>query len=80
MFCCTDDFLNYNKQLFDGMGNPVRHIHRTGTFKVEGNIIHLNFNDGQPPYKMEYKKVDGDWCVVDENGNVFIWDDPAKRK
>ena len=22
-----DDFLNYNKQLFDGMGNPVRNIH-----------------------------------------------------
>lgn len=74
-----DNYLNYTKQIFDGMGNPVRNIHRTGTFTVEGNTINCNFNDGQPPYKLEYKKVDGDWSVVDENGETFIWDDPAKR-
>lgn len=76
----SDNFLNYNHQVMDAYGSPVRHIHRTGTFSVDGNTIKCNFNDGQPPYKLEYKKVDGDWCVVDDNGNVFIWDDPAKRK
>lgn len=74
-----DDLLNYEKQLFDGMGNPLRHIHRTGTFKVEGNNIQCNFDDGQAPFKLEYKKINGEWSIVDENGEVFIWDDPAKR-
>lgn len=75
----ADNYLNYSKLVFDRMGNPVRNIHRTGTFTVNGNTINCNFNDGQPPYKLEYKKVNGEWCVVDENGQAFIWDDPAKR-
>lgn len=75
-----DNFLNYNHQIFDAYGSPIRHIHREGTFTIDGNIINSKFNDGEPPYKLEYKKVDGEWSVLDENGNVFIWDDPVKRK
>ncbi|HAN37486.1 MAG TPA: hypothetical protein DCQ29_01170 [Chitinophagaceae bacterium] len=75
----SDNFLNYN-QIFYDHGSPVGHIHRTGIFSIDGSTINSNFSDGQPPYKLEYKKVDGEWCVVDGSGNIFVWDDPAKRE
>lgn len=75
-----DNFLNYNKQIFDANGTPVRHIHRTGTFTIDGNTINCKFNDGQPPYKLEYENVDGKWCIIEQDGQILIWDDPEKRK
>lgn len=75
------NFFNYSKQFFDGFGNPLRAVHRTGTFSVEGNTIHCNFSDGKPPYEMKYQNSNGNWYVIDEyNNTAFYWDDPAKRK
>ncbi|PZP43423.1 MAG: hypothetical protein DI598_15800 [Pseudopedobacter saltans] len=76
-----ENFLNFNRQYFDGYGNPTRHVHRTGTYSVKGNIVKCNFDDEQPPYELQYKRINGEWCIIDEDDNLlFIWDNPAKRK
>ncbi|PZF72586.1 hypothetical protein [Taibaiella soli] len=76
-----DNFLNYNQIFFDGMGNPINSIHRTGTFTMDGKkTVRCSFNDGMPPYELQYGKVDGRWCISDGSGNLFYYDDPKQRK
>ena len=76
----ADNFLNYGWEYLDGNGNAIRNIRRTGHFTVSGNTINCFFNDGQPPYKIEYKQNNSGGCIVDESGQVWSWDDPSKRK
>lgn len=72
--------LYYFKLVKDSYGKIVGNIKRAGTFSVDGKTINCSFDDGQLPYKLDYKKVDGKRCVVDETGNVFNFDDPDDPK
>ena len=69
---------HYHQQLFNNVGYPINHIHKMGYYTLNGNQVTFNFDEGQT-YQLEFKKIDGENCLIDVNGEVLIWDDPAKR-
>jgi len=76
----SDDFLNYSRIYLNSSGQPIGNTHRTGHFSADGNTIQLKFDDNRPPFSLRYKEINGQWCVISENGDVLYWDDPDKRK
>ena len=70
---------HYNQQLFNNVGYPINHIHKMGTYTINGNQVTFNFDEGQT-YQLEFRKIDGETCLIDINGEVLIWDDPVKRE
>lgn len=76
--CRDDSSFIFATNFFDAYGTPLRTTEERGHFNVNGNTVTLIFENGQS-YNLQYEEVDGETCLVDGSGEVYIWDDPSKR-